>query len=629
VLAFRQSQEVAMKMTRLIHQQVMQLRWHFLVCLGLVMVLPFEEGIVNLKDGAGFYAAQMGVVSLMMSPFLAGLIACANVQADFDDRRFIFWRSKPVGVKGFVALKYFAGLVMAALILLCPFLFTIISCKICEPSMGHSFVWPFVLNCGLILMMIYSLCFFCNVLIRKTARAWLVGVAAACFLMLVPFILPLNYKDVASDVIYVFTGAYSVLAAVVFVTAFVFSLVAVSRHWYLRTNLKGLLWAGAVLLFAVGMLFTRQVANIKILDETEGSRFFTGFIDLAGDKIVSQNFTDISVRDGKIQMIPMASSLSEELRNEIKKSHTYYDELVHREYPGACPFSAVINDTVYSFSADIYHREETVNDRKERTWEKLFVRVSKFQEGVYVRLKSFDISHLIDSENRPILSMRQIRDKLIVFVDRNCIVLTLNQGGEFELEDTVYSIKRYSPYVNVPVNDGIFKIPIVQINGLSDLEKIELSVDLNFRYGWMNYPKETIVDMDGETVIFCLVGDDATERYDCVRWDDKYVYCRYRDGRTYTLLEQMFGGIHDWHNHFVKDGKLYYYGNSKLMVYDVRSERIRKLGHFERLRDDFYINDIEVLDDGNILMSVNKGLRIEEDGQRWTVNGLMLLKNPE
>jgi hypothetical protein len=69
------------------------------------MVLPIEEAIVNLKAGDGFYSASLTIMAVMFSPLLVGLIACANVQADLNERRYIFWRSKPANVKMLMTLK--------------------------------------------------------------------------------------------------------------------------------------------------------------------------------------------------------------------------------------------------------------------------------------------------------------------------------------------------------------------------------------------------------------------------------------------------------------------------------------------------------------------------------------------
>ena len=171
-----------MKILPILHQQVVQLRWHFLACLGLMMALPIEEALISLKDGDGFYATGVSLgIPIMAGPLLAGLIACANVQADLDDKRYIFWRSKPIGVKTFIALKYFVGLFMTFVVIASPVVFSFISGSVIQGEKIERGFFVYIVNFQLISLLAYSLCFFCNVLVRKTARAWLIGMATACF----------------------------------------------------------------------------------------------------------------------------------------------------------------------------------------------------------------------------------------------------------------------------------------------------------------------------------------------------------------------------------------------------------------------------------------------------------------
>ena len=159
-----------MKIGRIIHQQVVQLRWHFLACLGLMMAMPIEEALINLKDGEGFYATALSLsIPVAIAPFLAGLIACANVQADMDDKRYVFWRSKPVGVKSFIGIKYIVGLLIAFVIIALPVAFAFISCGLVQhEKIERDFIW-YIVNYQLITLLAYTLCFFCNSLVRKTA----------------------------------------------------------------------------------------------------------------------------------------------------------------------------------------------------------------------------------------------------------------------------------------------------------------------------------------------------------------------------------------------------------------------------------------------------------------------------
>ncbi|MCE5185270.1 MAG: hypothetical protein LLF76_03995 [Planctomycetaceae bacterium] len=182
-----------MKLAPIIHQQIVQLRWQPLACLGLMMALPLEDAIANLWQGNGFYAGSVSLaVPLVASPLLAALLACANVQADFDERRFIFWRSKPAGIKSFMLLKYFTGLLLAAVIIALPFLLAFVTRNRVKLDEVQPEFFAAVIALQSISLLTYSVSFLCNVLIRKTARAWLVGMALTGFMMIIPFILPLN-----------------------------------------------------------------------------------------------------------------------------------------------------------------------------------------------------------------------------------------------------------------------------------------------------------------------------------------------------------------------------------------------------------------------------------------------------
>jgi ABC-type transport system involved in multi-copper enzyme maturation permease subunit len=112
-----------MNTARFVHQQVFQLKWQVLACLGLIMGVPLEEAVVNLHAGEGFHSSSLTVVTLFLGPLLAALIACANVQADLDEKRDAFWRSKPVAVWQFITGKFFIGLILALAIVACPILF--------------------------------------------------------------------------------------------------------------------------------------------------------------------------------------------------------------------------------------------------------------------------------------------------------------------------------------------------------------------------------------------------------------------------------------------------------------------------------------------------------------------------
>jgi hypothetical protein len=253
---------------RVLHQQIFQLKWHVLACVAIIMVLPLEEAAVNLQAGNGFFSSSLTGAALGLAPLLAGLIACANVQADMDEKRYLFWRSKPVSVAAIVPLKYVAGLIMGLLIIICPVLFSVASVRLCAGYRAENLAPGYTIAMSVISLLAYSVCFLTNVLVRKTARAWLIGMALTCFLLLAPFVLPLGITDIVSDVAILWASAACLSVTLgTALLAFILAVLAVKHDWHLRTSLRGLLWAGAGLIFGLMLLFSGQIANIRILDE--------------------------------------------------------------------------------------------------------------------------------------------------------------------------------------------------------------------------------------------------------------------------------------------------------------------------------------------------------------------------
>ncbi|MBL7215188.1 MAG: hypothetical protein ISS71_05875 [Phycisphaerae bacterium] len=634
-----------MKIGRILHQQIVQLKWHFLACLGLLMALPIEEGIINVKDGHGFYASGLSLgIPIMVGPLLAGLIACGNVQADLDDKRYIFWRSKPVGVKTFMAIKYLVGLFIAFIVIACPIAFTLISCMIQKEKIERGFM-VYVVNFQLISLLAYSSCFFCNVLVRKTARAWLIGMAMVVFLMLVPFILPLNFKDVASDFLFVASMAYLSVTLIPSLIAFIVSLVAASRNWHLQTNLKGLLWTGASLIFLLMLLFTHQVASIKVLDEVEVPKNYAliGGLQRLYDNTREGHLLDVDISNGRIELKDVYLEPSEETRKKLETAKQLYSVgekgLGLNIYPHSNRVLYNVGNDIFNFKLNTYtHREEIRKNTYYKKLDKAYLCSDQVLEGLYsIPVSAMDLSDCIVEGRIDRVGLRKIGDKIIVLIQDGFAVVQIKDNGSLELIDNqIDGLKGHSRY-GAP-RDKRFKIPLVSVQDISTEERIKLTIDINYRYyqfghssGWPQNEiwSHSLVDINGSAISFCLLDEGSIQRYDIVKWDDEFVYCRFRDERPFTFLEQMFGQVTQSDPWFVQDGKLYAYERQKLMVYDIHSGRIRKLGHFEQLSENFIIQGFEVLDNGNMLLSAVKRKYLE-DKRNWERKSyLFLLKNPE
>jgi len=623
-----------MRVSGIIHQQICQLKWHLLACLGLLMVLPIEEAVVNLKAGDGFFSTAMTFPAVMFGPLLAGLIACANVQGDLSEKHYIFWRSKPANVKLLITLKFFIGLIASLLIVACPLVFHFVSNLIWnKEGIEKRFFLYYVPPPILIAIMTYSLCFACNVLVRKTARAWLIGMLIGCFLLVLPFMLPLDYKDFVSDVMLWSWGPYLAIIFIAPVGAFVFALYAAKHDWHLRTNLKSLLWTGAGLVFVLMMLFSSQVANIKVLQEKKieffgllGSQLGRPSIEKVGEKLIFQGTSYIDIHQNKISSNDFSKDTTYIIHYGPPRMEGYY----LRRYPRDGILDKIYGNDVYSFTMDAYYREEKRGSTTKRFYEKIYLKSYKHTDNSWRPVFELDMSDYLTGRIDILrVAMRLTENKLIVCVNNSCSVVDITDPGELKLIDKKLDVlKKYWPYPHRNRKEE-FTIPLIQVEGIGTEEKIRLSIDLSYRfyYGSNNIHESSIVDVHDSKFSFFFVDFEDIARFDVTRWDTEKVYCRFSGARPFTILESVTAAPRFYNDNFVKNGKLYCHDDHTLMVFDVRSNRrIRKLGHFVRM--DYDIEDMEVLKDGNILLGVQWRPEFVRNRFIERKNYLFLLKNP-
>ncbi len=618
-----------MRVATVVRQQVSQIKWHALASLALIMVLPLEEATASLLDGGGFYPLAMVMPSIMLGPLLAGLIACANVQADLNDRRYIFWRSKPVGVKRFIALKYATGLIIALLIQACPIVFAMVTSAIYDErhpaaeQMRYYIMLPVLLS-----VMTYSLCFACNILVRKTARSWLIGMAVACLLLLLPFVLPLGYKDVVSDVLLWASGFYLAIMLVGSVGAFVFAILAAQYDLHLKTNLKGLLWTGAALVFGIMMLFASQVANIKVLAEKGVSQERSRGLERVGEEILLPWYGYVNIDENTISFTDSGGDVP------FHPPVFRYEEDGYsiRTYPyrNSAKLYRIGSET-YSFAIHDYYVTEDIPRKNGKVYktdihEKLYLRSFRFRDNSWDMVCELDISDCLENRTSSVrTAMRFADNRIDLFVNRSYISLDATNPAELRIIDKkLNALKRPVSYL---VRHGEFGIPLLPIEEIGTEERIKLSIDFNYGqyYPYRDIFESSTVDVGDESMSFFLVLPKEIVRFDVVRWDDEKVWCKFGGSRPFTVLERL--GDNYYSNVFVKKGRLYICGRGKLLVFDVRSAgRIRKIGHFVRMGNN--IDDIEVLENGNILLSIwlSRDLRKYKPGVERTF--LYLLESP-
>ncbi len=627
-----------MRLQAIVHQQICQLRWHILACLGLVMVLPIEEAIVNLREGDGFHSFRMVCAAIAFSPLLAGLIACANVQGDLSEKRYIFWRSKPANVKKLMALKFFVGLIVSLAIIACPLIFAVVTTALCGEDFDAKDFEYFLPIAIVVAVMTYSLCFGCNVLVRKTARSWLIGMLLAGFVLVSPLVLPLGYKDIVSDIGLWVLGFYPATMLSVSVAAFVFALYAAQHDWHLRTNLKSLLWVGAGLVFVLLMLFSSQVANIKVLQEKQIEYSYgRRTLNYAGSQLIfKRQYIDIDKNN-----ISFSNISGEPDDGIIHKPRI--DGYRSREYLRT--YKKAGND-VYSLSICTYsrrefYRREGNRDLYKEIYEKTYLKSHRFTGESETPVSELDISDCL-TDRKHILrrAMRLIDNAIVVCVNDSCIVADVTDSGELKRIDTKIGVfmKTRLPDNTVlwhqpPINREHrkeFAIPLVPVEGISIEERIKLSIDLNYQYYYYynEIHESSIVDVHDGKIAFFFVNYDGIARFDVTGWDQEKIYCRSGVSRPFTILENVTGTPASYDRKFVKNGKFYCYDYNTLLVFDIRSNRrIRKLGHFVRM--DYNIQDIGVFENGNILLCTRWGPEYVRDLSEEQKNYLYLLKNPE
>ena len=602
-----------MRIRGIIYQQICQLRWHLLACLGLIMALPIEEAAVSFKEGDGFYSSGMIIVSLMFAPLLTGLIACANVQGDFEEKRYIFWRSKPVNVKLFITLKFLTGLVASLIIIACPVIFGLVLGIFYQDYIEYEtiqYLMPFPV---LIAILMYSLCFGCNVLVRRTARAWLIGMLLGAFILVIPFILPLNYKDFVSDIMFGPWGYYPAIMLAASAAVFVFALYAAQRDWHLRTNLKGLLWAGTGLVFALMMLFNSQVANIKVLQEKEIDSNWRGRIDMdyAGDKVIFQGRRYVNINDNKISFSDIDGNT-----NSIEAPLTRMKGYRTDTYPRDGRLYKKTKSNLYSLAIDEYYRKED----KKNIYEKVYLRSNMPTGESWKQVDELDISDCLEDSTYPSIAMRLIGNTIIAFVDKSILIIDITDTGKLKLIG-----KKLNVFGYYHTRRKEFTIPLVPVEEIDIKERIKLSIDWN--YDAYNMCKASIVDIHDDSISFFLVSDKDIARFNITGWDEENIYCKFVTSRPFTILECLTGSVY-FNRAFVKSGKLYCYERNTLMVFDIRSDRgIRKLGHFVRM--DYEIDDIAVLENGNILLSMYWSYNLRKNHNNNFKRYLCLLENPK
>lgn len=616
-----------MNTARFVHQQVLQLKWHLLACLALIMLLPIEETVVSLHDGDGVsYTAT--ALALCFTPLLAALIACANVQGDLDERRDQFWRSKPVGISRFIAGKFVIGLILSMIILACP----CILMRIAAALSGERLEGPVSLHfyaIAFVCLLAYSISFFSNVLIRNTAKAWLIGMTIACFALLIPFLLPLKIKDVYGTILW--DSAFLQWSLVVILAGSVLSLagslLAVKRNWQVRTELRGLLWGGAALIFAVILLFSRQIANIEILDErdvpgTGNSRL----VSRDGKTIVrlldEQKDYEVGALEGRIEFteVDRRSDAAYEAYQEALALAPKFDYPAGLDKDFGPSVTARLDSQAYRFGFVWCYRWEQYtkkngDERSRSVYEKLYLRSSRQYRGYHIPEARLDLSEFLSDRDRAFrVAIDSVENRLVILLWKTCLVVDVSDPQAMVVVETQPIKREYQPKPSG-------RIDLLPLQSIPTDELISLSI--RWRQKIYSGVRQFFALPDVYAADYVCVSHKGIALYELDGHNGDQARARLLDNRLYSFWER--GVVHD--ELLVQDGKLYGRWHNRLMVFDVSGTQIRKLGHYEKLYAGYRIHHLDVLEDGDILLL--SGLESKQGDSSEETEIFQLLKNPE
>jgi len=288
-------------------------------------------------------------------------------------------------------------------------------------------------------------------------------------------------------------------------------------------------------------------------------------------------------------------------------------------------------DDVYFLTIHAYYRDE----KKRDVYEKAYLRSYRLGGDSRIPVSELDLSDFLAEETITLrVGMRLIDNTLVAFLNNSCIVVDATDPGELRLTDKKVNVLK-TPLPSYHDRMKEFSLPLVPVDGLSIEERIKLSIDRNYlsHQGHNDIYDTSMVDVHDDKIAFVLVSGKDIARFDVVRRYRDKIYCKFVTARPFTIIEgmtgmivSMDGGLY-FDRTFVKNGNLYCYGYSQLMVFDIRSKRgIRKLGHFVRM--DYGIGDIEVLDNGNILLGVRPLHVLNVKRSHVEKKYLYLLENP-
>jgi hypothetical protein len=171
------------QLTALVWKEWRETRAYLFIGLGIFLGFPIVEGIeLSLGSNHRFEIDAIPWI-LALGGVLVMFIAVGSTCRDLNGRVEDFWRSRPIGIVRWLLVKYLVGLLIALAACVVPLIVELFFNRQKDAvlvAVWYPFLW----------MAIYSSGFLTGVLLRRTAHAAMLGLAAMLMIYFVPVVFP-------------------------------------------------------------------------------------------------------------------------------------------------------------------------------------------------------------------------------------------------------------------------------------------------------------------------------------------------------------------------------------------------------------------------------------------------------
>jgi hypothetical protein len=296
--------------------------WHearaFLwIALGIFVGLPLIGGLEDTVLNSHRFEIETTPWVQYFGGVLALFVAVAMTCRDFQGRLEDFWRSRPVGIARWLLVKYLVGLVVV-----------MVSCTVppaieffINGSLRNHETLALIFVLTFFWMVVYSVGFLAGCLVRRTAHAAMMTVAAILLFYFLIVIVPstrwlnlawiiqpfsaMQYWSVGPDDRMGWEFLYVMFVAPVLIlslTAVLISLIAVRRGWRIDSNRKMMYGVVAAAFLAViasaGVQLGTNLPVLRVFDTPDHSRIMMLRCDGHSGFAITYTASDATYLDG-------------------------------------------------------------------------------------------------------------------------------------------------------------------------------------------------------------------------------------------------------------------------------------------------------------------------------------------